>query len=209
MLHLLEIQLQPARGVIAGTASATATGSAVFDWAQIELNVGTGDVSSPIGPTTTGSVTRNAETATVDVSSLTLSPFSVYANYVCGTTEDGTVVEVDDGTADERVLLSSRPATGNTGLNVVDGGVSQVAITTDPDPVFGTAYKVAARLQTNLFALYTAAASGTDTTGTMPTITTLRFGDIHDGTLKLNGWIREFRLWTYALDNARLSSLVS
>lgn len=57
----LTLYIQPARGTVIGTTSNAATGTIVIDQAQVELNVSF--PSSPI-PTTTGSVTRNADNNT-------------------------------------------------------------------------------------------------------------------------------------------------
>lgn len=205
----LRTHLSPATCTTLGTYDNATTGTTVYDQVQVELNVGsTGRPSSPI-ITTDSAVTRNAETATVSLTGLALNPFGVSASYECGTSEDGTVLELGDGTADERIIISSRPATGNTGLDVTDGGVAQAAIAINPDPAYDTAYKLAFRAKTNDMKLYTDAANGADTSATMPTVTTLYLGGIYDGSLALNGWLRELKLWDYDPVDGRLAAEVA
>ena len=183
----------------------------MVDWAQVELNVGTGDVSSPIGPTTTGSVTRNAETATVGVSSLTLNPFSAYASWMLSSLKTGqALVTISDTTTANIAGLTAVRTDGKIGYAVLVATVIQAA---DPlgTPTTFAVNKCAARIKANDFAAYSnPSGSITDFVGSIPTLTTLYFGTNGDGTgSKLNGWIREFKLWTYDLDNTRLSSLVT
>lgn len=122
-------------------------------------------------PIITGSatVTRAEDTA---ASAYALgAAATLVVDYVPALAGSQTVLGLDDGTPNERVLL------GNDGvLTVTDGGVAQAT----PDggtPVVGAVNRIAARVAANDFAVsLNGGAVATDTSGTMPAATTLRYG---------------------------------
>ncbi len=151
--------------------------SGLYIWgSQVELG---GFVTSYI-PTTTGSVTRAADVVTLATSgfSFNAATGTVYSQQTAPPVNGTQVVwQLDDGTADERMLTWRSTATITR--SVVDGGVDQVAIGTDTIAV-NTLFRHSLAYQANNFACsIDGAAVRTDGAGTIPTVTTLRFGRDH------------------------------
>lgn len=159
-------------------------------------------------PTTTASVTRSA-----DVASLATSAFPY------STTEGSLIVsampqnlgavrravQLDDGTTNERVTLSTN-STPNGSLTVNDGGVAQAELVAGT-PVVNAAIKMAARFKANDFAFsVNGGAVGTDTSGTFPTLNALRIGSGTSSTEPLNGWVRQITYIPRALTNVELQA---
>lgn len=141
-------------------------------------------------PTTTTSLTRNA-----DVAVITGSNFTSFWNATQGgatvqatpSTVSGIrpLVQYDDGTANE--IISLRGNTTNPELYIVDGGTPQAQL--DAGTIAAnTAYSLTGWWATNdCRARKDSGAAVTDTTATIPTVTQARIGS--DGTNYLNGTI--------------------
>jgi hypothetical protein len=112
-------------------------------------------------------------------------------------------VEMNDTTAIVRVSLGT-DATPNGLFTVIDGGNSQAAIATGT-PAANTAFNAAASYAADDFALSVGgAAAEVDTGGTLPTMTTLRFGSGPSAAEPLNGWLRKVVVLPRAMSDAEL-----
>jgi hypothetical protein len=161
--------------------------------------------STPI-PTTTIAVTRNIDQLAYTTASF-LNPnagtFSI--NYVSPTASSliEDVIGINDGTTNERYLFRS-----DSTYFVTDGGVAQVQIKlgsyTD-----GTAARAAFCYATDDFAgSLNGAAVVTDTSGTLPTVTTINVG-YQIGGNSLFGTISGARYWSSRLSNGQLQALTA
>ena len=112
--------------------------------------------------------------------------------------------EFSDGTSSDRIL-SNAGATAH--LAVVDGGASQADI--DAGTITAGAFNKAAQaFSANDFAAVIAGGTvGTDTSGTMPTVTTLRLGYQFNGVNFLNGHIKRLTYFPTRRTNADLQGL--
>lgn len=138
----------------------------------------TGVVTSPI-ITYAGTVTRNADNPTVATS---LFPWSATVDsmmvlYVPGSAStELQPIYLSDGTADEVVALGNTSG-GAPQLKIIDGGAAQTAPLTDGTVTANGTEKLAAKFKANAFLLSdNGAAAVSDTSGTLPTVTTLRLG---------------------------------
>lgn len=161
--------------------------SGIYIWgAQMEL----GASRSSYIPTTTASLTRNADVATITGANFSswwvASQGGVTANFRPSTVS-GTrpIIQYDDGTANEIITL--RGNTTNPELYIVDGGTPQAQI--DAGTIAAnTDYRLTGWWATNdCKAKLNSGAIVTDKTATIPTVTQARIGS--DGTNYLNGTI--------------------
>jgi len=168
----------------AGNTSYTGDGtSGLYAWgAQFEAGAG---ASSDIA-TTTASATRAADALTAAVAGwLNLAAGTAVPQWRCpfvaGTTPK-CVFSIDDGTANNRITLWAKDASGNVMFEVVVGGVQQCVISGGA-AVAGQAERVAVSWKANQFALSRNGGSPvTDSAGSIPTgLTTLRKGSTSAG----------------------------
>ncbi len=161
--------------------------------------------------TTTTSVTRAADVATIttltpwynaSVGTLLVTCATAYAG---DTSSNKGVAAFTDGTLNNSIVL--RHGVGNTaGMLVNTGGVTQAnfgsgAWTNTSVHKFATAWAV------NDFASYfDGVATGTDTAGTIPTVTQLELGRYTTGGT-LCGWLQSLRYYPTRLPNATLQAL--
>ena len=192
-----------------GSVNYTGDGvSGVHVWgAQIEV----GSFASSYIPTTTASATRAADVLTAALGGW----FNTAAGtavpqwrcpFVAGTTQQ-CVFSIDDGTANNRVTLWAKDASGNLMLEVVAGGVQQCAISGGA-AVAGQSEKVAVSWKANQFALSRNGATVvTEVAGSVPTgLTTLRFGSTTAGQ-HLFGTMSAFSNIPRCVSNAELQAL--
>jgi len=183
-----------------GNVSCTAGVTYGYPWgAQVEA----GAFATSYIPTTSASLTRNA-----DVATMTGSNFSNWYSAGVGglsvravpSTVSGTrpSIQFDDTTANELIVL--RGNTTNPELYIVDGGVAQAQI--DAGTIAAnTAYNLTGAWATNsCAAAVNGGAAVTDTTATMPTVTQARLGC--DGTNYLDGWLQSVRYWPQRITDA-------
>jgi len=191
-----------------GTAD---TGKIVAIWGmQYEL----GAFPTSYIPTTTATVTRSA-----DVASITGSAFSSWYNQTAGsmfTEAQGTsfvtgavrrYFEISDGTANNRILLGYSATNAVRGI-ANTGGVSQTNISATATPANMSKFAFA-------FAADNAqiAANGLlgteDTSVTLPTVSTLYIGGEPTlaATTTLNGHIRRLTYWPTRLPNSTIQAV--
>lgn len=191
----------------AASLTLTVTGSCKF----VQLEVGS--FASSFIPTAGTAVTRNADVLTYPSSgNVSQTQGTLYAEYTQFVVNAGLarhILSISDGTANERISLAQISGTGvNDQLLVVDGGVTQ----TNPDSgaiVAGTMYKKAAYYAANDFR---AARNGTlttqDTSGTLPTTTTIEVG-CTAGATQAFGTIKNVRIWQTQLSASQLQAVTA
>ena len=190
-----------------GSTTATTSGTnGIYLWgAQNEL----GSVATSYIPTTTAAVTRNASVATEATS---LFPFNsaagtIFAQYI-QPVNDGlthTVVCVDDGTANNRILIYT--SAGTTYALITVGGVDKFSASI-ASPAVGTTVKVAMGYVVNGgYAYQNGVAMTIGTAGTtLPTVTTWRVGNAA-GVNQLGAPIKAERYYNYLLPSGRAQNM--
>lgn len=181
----------------------------VFTWgAQLEENT---FLTSYI-PTVASTVTRNADQLTY-VSDGNLS--AEQGTIICvgdllTLGSDQAFVYLDNGTGSEIMRLLAQ-STNVPSLAVVDGGATQADIIASggaDDFVAGVAKKQAMAFKANDFELVTSGVSrGTDTSGTLPTVTTIRLGQNSAGANQLTGHIRDLMILNPRLTAAEITTI--
>jgi hypothetical protein len=189
----------------------SAQGSTVFDITQVRLN------SSEIGPIiVTGA---SAEPRAADNISITSIPWYNQSEGVMagraitsGYVASQQIFELNDGTSSERHRVY---ASSNLWLSLTtDGGVTQQNINSGVSAVTTAMQQIgfAFGYKENDFGF---SVNGntvvTDTSGTIPTITTLLIGRASGGTPSqyLHGWISDLTYYPVRLPNATLQALSS
>lgn len=166
--------------------------------------------STPI-PTTTSSVTRNADVLTYPTTGwLNASAGTIFVDaQVATVATDGYLFEVNDGTTNERVTLFVSLGGGGTGrLFCADGGATQ-AIISAGNVSTNTSFKLTGAYAENDFAASLDGASvGTDTSGTLPTVDSADIGN-RVGTSQPFGPIRRVQYFDRRLSNQHLQILTA
>jgi hypothetical protein len=117
--------------------------------------------------------------------------------------KNAVVWQIDDGTANNRYVFNA--FNGNT--SVIDGGVSQASLTHTGQDVNVT-YKHGFGYKLNSFAsVYDGGGPVTDVTGTLPTVSTLRFGSDTSTNAILNGHIKSISYYPRRLSNSQIQIL--
>lgn len=180
------------------------TGRSVYIWgAQFEA----GTFATSYIPTTSAVATRNADVAVVTGSNFSNFWYATEGSAIIKTLPrmvSGTrpTAQFDDNTANELVAL--RGVATDPQLYVVDGGVDQTTLDAGTI-VVNTAYTLGGSWKASDFAVtLDGAATVTQTSGSLPTVTQLRLGC--DGTNYLNGWLQNFRYWRLRLTNEQLQT---
>jgi hypothetical protein len=205
--------------VISATAdnSITRVSGSVYEvWGgQLEA----GSFATSYIPTTTGSLARSA-----DVCSITGANFTSFYNQSEGTlfadvtpqsiTQLATVLVVNSGSAqNQQGIYKTNAALTAAGLrwgatSVLTGFATQAAIATGTDVAISRSkLSYAYKLDDFSFA-YAGTIVGTDTSGTLPSPTTMQIGN-RDGTLQINGHLASIRFYKKRLPNAKLQALTA
>jgi hypothetical protein len=191
-------------------------GGTIFIWgAQLEA----GSFATSYIPTTTGSVVRSA-----DVCSISGGNFNNFYNQSEGTlfaditpqsiAQLATVLAVNSGSSqNQHGIYKTNAAFAAAGLrwgatSVLTGFVTQAAIVTGTDVAISRSkLSYAYKLDDFSFA-YAGTIVGTDTSGTLPSPTTMQIGN-RDGTLQINGHLASIRYYKKRLPNAKLQALTA
>jgi hypothetical protein len=193
------------QGVVGDTVS--------FDTPQLEV----GSFPTSYIPTTTGSVVRSA-----DVCNITGANFTSFYNQSEGTlfadvtpqsiAQLATVLAVNSGSSqNQHGIYKTNAALTAAGLrwgatSVLTGFVTQAAIVTGTDVAISRSkLSYAYKLDDFSFA-YAGTIVGTDTSGTLPSPTTMQIGN-RDGALQINGHLASIRYYKKRLPNAKLQAL--
>jgi hypothetical protein len=197
-------------GVRGGTG--TDQSATVLLWgAQLEA----GAFPTSYIPTTTTALTRAADVASVN----TLSPWfnasegTIYAESLVFSITNQRIVSFNDGSSNNRILISRGTASGgNVNSTVTDGGSPQVS-----GLIFGTSLP-AATITKAAFAYklddfagsVNGSAAVTDTSGTIPTVNILALGSGEVlGTNSLNGYLRRITYYPRRLSDAELQAITA
>ena len=200
----VSLTFTPTAGVLILTVSGSVTN------AQLEAPATAPSSPSSYIPTTTSTVTRAA-----DVASITEANFSSWYNQTEGTifvegssgSRSGTpsFFQLDDGTTFERIQVRRNALSGAASLSVRDGNVTQATV----DVVgyfFNTMGKTCAVYSLNDFQL---AFNGTlgisDTLGTLPTVDRASIGG--GSSVYINGTIKRLTFWPTRLSNIILQAI--
>jgi len=186
------------------------TGSTWYLWgAQLEA----GAFATSYIPTTSATVTRSE-----DVVSMTGANFSDWYNQSEGTfvveaskkSSSGYAlsVSVSNGSASELMWFGAIGA--NSGLSIVDGGVTQANYNVAASLAADTFFKQAAAYKANDTNLATSGTAHTaDTACTLPTVDRVRFGANFNGTSPLVGHIKSISYYNSRLPDATLQELTA
>ena len=194
----------------AGTLTLTVTGT--VQYGQLEI----GSFATSYIPTTTTSLTRSADVASVN----TLSPWynasagTLYAEAtpISPTTNalNQIVVSIDDTTTNNRLQLSRTTSVGGYSFLVAVGGVTgwnpQVGVWANQ-----TAGKLAAAFATSdqKFAYVGLLDSGAGTGAIPSSLTHMQIGARADGALQFNGYIRRITYYPRRLTDAELQTITA
>lgn len=144
--------------------------------------------------TTSASVTRVADDLSLPTSLFNHSATAgtLYAKFrPINVSAIRFALAMDDGTANERFAIGSSAA-GAGLFTVVDGGAAQTAPLTTGTITANASNKDAASWAANDFALsVNGGAAATDVSGTLPTVTSLRFGTAASAVSILNGHLEQ------------------
>jgi len=163
-------------------------------------------------PTTTTALTRAADVASVN----TLSPWynaasgTLYAEFsIPSATASRSQATFGDGTANERMLITNNTNLTGTSWRIVDGGVDQADINNASSFANNATVKVAGAYAVNDFATSQGGGTvGTDTSGTVPTVTALYLGT-NGVTQYASSHLRRISYFPRRLSNAELQTLTT
>ena len=192
-----------ASGNASGGLSFTGDGtSGIYVWgAQLEA----GSFATSVIQTGSAQVTRAADQVSLATSAFNFSATEGTLSFEAETAFSGSYVyEISDGSISERII---GVIGNNNHLYVVDGSVVQAAIDAGTIAV-NTMTKAAQAFSVNDFAAVISGGSvGTDVSGTLPTVTSLRVGSQVGGTNNINGHIKRLTYWNTRKTNAELQAL--
>ena len=172
---------------------------------QLEL----GAFATSVIPTTTTALTRSADVASVN----TLSPWfnatesTLYLEFTpVGLSSFGgqPLVEIDNGTANERIRMLATSANAMQNVTTVSGATSGSNVSPATTYVANTTYKVAAAIKLDDMQSFVGGVAGTtDMTALIPTgLTTLRFAANQGLGTQSNAWFRRFTYYPRRLSQA-------
>lgn len=192
-----------------GQINVNGTGSrSCYIWgAQLE----SGAFSTSYVSTVAASVTRSADVASVN----TLSPFynavegTLFAEAAnIGTSTTASAASLNNGTADNSLWIG---VVGGTTTGRAQGIVSGSAVATlDSAGVYSsgsTARGAFAFKQNDFASCFNGGTVQTDTSGNLPTVTTLSLGALPNGERFFNGHLRRVTYYSARLTNAQLQAL--
>ena len=181
----------------------------LYGWgAQLE----TGSVATSYIPTTTGSVTRNADVISLSgaVSGcIGQTEGTIYAEVDARNfASNGRVLAISDGTSNNRVTIFFFTS-NRFRLLVTTGGSGQVAV--NSSTYSAGIFKVAVAYAANDFAFYINGVQvNLTTSGNVPACSAVYLGTAEDGTTNpLNDRIRAAAIYNKRLTNAQLAALTT
>lgn len=207
-------------GIVSASTSARAAAfagngySGIYIWgAQLEL----GSFAATYIPTVAAQVTSVADSALI-----TGTNFSQWYNQAEGafvveiipvsatTTSAQMIIDVNDGTINNRTRLFRATTTTAVSLSVNTSGSAQVSAITSGTFTQGAAKKAAVSYKINDFSVVgSGSAAGTDTSGAVSVVDRLTIGAQYDNTGQLNSYIKRLTYYPQALTSANLQAVTA
>lgn len=177
----------------AGSVTFTVSGQVRF--AQLEAT----NYATTFIPTAGAAVTRSADVPQIALpAGFNAAEGTVVCEWLAGDGADSissAVWAITDGTTNERIAQYTTPS--QHGFLVTDGGVAQANIITSVLTA-GNIYRTVSTYRANDFAMIANGVNpGTDTSGTLPAVTTLYLGN-QNGATQGNLWLRKFAYYRRA-----------
>lgn len=180
------------------------------DMAQEETGSG---CTTPM-PTTSSAVTRNTDSLqytlgnwfnyTEGSMTMSVAPYAIIFN------AERAFCTIHDTTVNERIQLECPSNTYNADLRVVDGGVTQATVTPTGVMSQSSITKVGAAWGTNNFQCSLARVlAGPDTSGSLPTPTTICIGGRLSGSASFYGSLKDFKFFNYRLGDPQLQEALA
>jgi hypothetical protein len=188
----------------AGALTLTVTGTVQF--AQLEL----GAFATSYIPTTTTSLTRNADVVSMTGANLTdwldTTQGTILSEYMTPQIIAANTSYVYSlGSSATAAVYAGVTTTGNNQYTVIN--TTNQANFTFANGALNIPQKICGFYKANQFLGAANALAGTlDTSGTVPTISKLVFGARDDGARMLNGWARKFSYWAFPLTAAEVTA---
>lgn len=201
------LQIYPATDAALAVGS---TGTIVVGGAQAENAT---FPSSFIQTPGSATVARNADALTYPSTGwLSQSAGTMFAQFQCFDVTGATAVvfAIHDGTTNERYDIARTNVAATGRFLAVDGGVVQANINTGNSFAANATAKLAGAYAANDFAVcLNGGTVGTDSAGTLPTVTTAQIGNDAGGSSSPFGPIRRVSYYNTRLANATLRALTS
>ena len=168
--------------------------------------------TSPI-ETFASTVTRAADNISLATTAFPFSATagSVYASVGTGNNTSGVdaILEISDGTTNERLMVIYHTSATTVGIHAADGGVAQVG-PSSLGTISGAAYKVAAAYAANDYAgTLNGGAMITDASATLATATKINIASNGTGTGAPNRYIKQIMYFSRRMTNAELQTLAT
>lgn len=179
------VYLQDSASAVFGALSASSDYILIYG-----LQIEAGAFATSLIPTFGAAATRAADSLTLATSAINWSTgaASIYVKFSpLDVTAERRAIQIDDGTANERITIGS-DASANGFSQIVDGGANQLAPLTSGTVATTAFERLSVSIAANDVALVSDGGSEvTDTSVTLPTVTTIRFGTGVSAASPLNG----------------------
>ena len=187
----------------------TGPASSVFIWGA-QLEAGT-FATSYIPTPTAATATRNADVASVSTQAFPYNQAegSVVVNATLGNTSNNgpVALTINDGTANNEIYILQTVGTGTRrSVLIYAGGAQQAILAESLTNTVGLTTKAAGAFKLNDVAgSIDGGTVVTDTPpATIPTVNTMRIGNVSTGNQAFNGWIRQITYLPRRISNAEL-----
>ena len=199
--NIVQVQMMDADSSVVYAGDGT---SGIYVWgAQLEA----GSFPTSYIPTSGATATRSADIASVSVSEFGYNQAQgsvVVEQSVFQTAGNSVAWQIDDGSQSDRYVFNSY--NGNT--TVIVSNAAQASLT-HTGQLADVVYKHGFAWASNDFvSTYDGGAIQSDTSGSLPTVTTVRLGK-DAGTSPLNGHIKSINYYPLRLSDAKLQELTS
>lgn len=205
---LTTFRVAPVSGVTSALNPAVGAGIG-FAAPQIEL----GSVPTSFIPTTTGSVTRNADVVSVSGAvsgSIGQTEGTIYAEVDVARLTQNAIISISDGTASNRIEIGFQSTTQLYAIVSILGASNNFIATIPAVPSTGGVYKIALAYKANdyCFAINSTTVASAASRG-VPSCNKVNLGSIFNNTSQLNDRIRAAALYTSRLTNDQLAALTT
>jgi hypothetical protein len=205
-------------GIVIGSRGGfgfTAGGDETLDISVWGAQLEAGSYATSYIPTTTATVTRNADVINkTSVSSLIgQTEGTIYSEIKVSKllgTASRYIFHLSDGTANNRIYMAFSGASSNILRGrIFNGGTLQCSIDSSTISATGT-YKLALAYKNNDIVFYINGVQiGTDTSATIPTCSRVDLGHNYAGASQFNDSINNANVWKTRLSNSELATLTT